>query len=70
MAHFVGLLGLVTPCTDVISTVEPRYSEPANKTQPPIKHDIFSLIPCLQKQLIPAKDVLCENDSYFKIRVF
>ena len=44
MAHFVGLLGLVTSCTDVISTVEPRYSEPANKTQPPIKHDIFSLI--------------------------
>ena len=25
-------------------------------------------IPCLQKQLLPAKDVLCENDSYFKIR--
>ena len=42
MAHFVGLLGLVTSCTDVISTVKPRYSEPANKAQPPIKHDIFS----------------------------
>ena len=27
-------------------------------------------LPCLQKQLLPAKDVLCENDSYFKIRVF
>ena len=27
-------------------------------------------LPCLQKQLIPAKDVLCENDSCFKIRVF
>ena len=27
-------------------------------------------LPCLQKQLIPAKGVLCENDSYFKIQVF
>ena len=42
MAHFVGLLGLVTSCTGVISTVEPRYSEPANKAQPFIKsHNKF-----------------------------
>ena len=35
---------IFTSCTDVISTVEPRYSAPADKAQPSMRHDIFSLI--------------------------
>ena len=31
---------------------------------------VILMLPCFQKQLLPAKDVLCENDLYFKIRVF
>ena len=50
--------------------VELHSSAPANKAMRDFVVIFVLAIPCLQKQLIPAKAILCENDSYFKIQVF